>query len=102
MIAKYEILSQTIYTLRKIGKLILSFVDMFKDIFFTYYVINALGGITEIWKYPTQFNAVYVFLMVATIIMPLILSGLHLAHNNPGIIFHKMEDTLPRWTKLLL
>ena len=102
MIAKYEILSQTIYTLRKIGKLILSFVDMFKDIFFTYYVINALGGITEICKYPTQFNAVYVFLMVATIIMPLILSGLHLAHNNPGIIFHSMEDTLPRWTKLLL
>ena len=40
--------------------------------------------------------------MVATIIMPLILSGLHLAHNNPGIIFHKMEATLPRWTKLLL
>ena len=67
MIAKYEILSQTIYTLRKIGKLIISFVDMFKDIFFTYYVINALGGMTEIWKYPTQFNAVYVFLMVATL-----------------------------------
>ena len=46
--------------------------------------------------YPSKFNSVYVDCMFASIVVPLILSSLHVAHNSSGL-FGKM----PKWRRII-
>ena len=52
--------------------------------------------------YPTKFNSVYVDCMFATIVVPLILSSIHLAVNNPGTIFNIEITRMSKWKKILI
>lgn len=101
-ITKYEVLSQIIYSLKKILSLLMTFFDMFKDTYLTIYVLMAIGGWQVLYEYPGQFNTVFVACQLASILLPLGLSGLHLAANNPGMIFNCSEEKLPRWRKILM
>ena len=103
-ITKYEVLSQIIYSLKKILSLLMTFFDMFKDMYLTIYVLMAIGGWKVLYEYPGQFNTVFVACQLASILLPLGLSGLHLAANNSGMIFNctEAEEKLPRWKKILM
>ena len=101
-ITKYEALSQIIYSLKKILSLLMTFFDMFKDTYLTIYVLMAIGGWKVLYEYPGQFNTVFVACQLASILLPLGLSGLHLAANNPGMIFNCSEVKLPWWKRMMM
>ena len=81
-----EWMSELISTLFTMAKIFASFVDLFKDTFLAITLITILGGPLEVFTYPTQFTSVVVMVQMASIILPLIASSLHLAINNPNLI----------------
>ena len=82
----------------------MTFFAMFKDTYLTIYVLMAIGGWKVLYEYPGQFNTVFVACQLASILLPLGLSGLHLAANNPGMIFNcsEAEEKLPWWKRMMM
>ena len=68
----------------KIGS---NYVDIFKDTYLMISLMQILGGPAAILFHPTQFSSVIVMSLAATIALPLMASGLHIAINNPTLLF---------------
>ena len=87
-IIKNRYISGLIASMVTIIRIISNFTDMFKDIFLTVSLIVILGGPLEVLRYPTQFTSVIVMTLLASILIPLLTSSLHLALHNPNMIYH--------------
>ena len=75
-----------------IVKMELKFIDLFKDLGLTIYLLGLIGGIQALVESPTNFKSVIVVVMFGSIFVPMLLSSLHLAANNPTMIFGRSSD----------
>ena len=90
--AKLEVLDKYhkyISVSKKILGLLAHYIDLYKDIFIVYAMLSAVGGFEGVTDFPTKFSSVVIISSAATIVLPLWLSSMHLAANNPGMIFHR-------------
>ena len=72
---------------KKILGLLSHYTDLFKDVFIVYVMASAVGGCSGIFIFPQKFSSVVILCLASSIIVPLFLSSLYLAINNPGLIF---------------
>ena len=80
------ILSQLISTTLTIFKLELATLDIVKDLFLAAWIIYLVGGLEAIWKFRTNFSSVVGVVALGTVIVPLVLSTLHLIIEDPWAI----------------
>ena len=78
----------------------LKFVDLFKDLGLSFYMLGLIGGMQAIIELPYNFKSVIVVAMFISIIIPSLLSSLHMAVNNPQMIFS--ERKMKRWISVPL
>ena len=64
-------------------------------------IIFAVGGIKAVLLSPQQFTSVIVWSLFLSITIPLILSSLDLAINNPSMIYMRTEKVVSRWLIIL-
>ena len=89
-------LSDLLKSILRILKIESKYVDLFKDCSLTATIYFLIGGKQAIVDFPYNFSSVIVMSMAASIIFPMILSGLHLALNNPGMIINAVEGKLTK------
>ena len=88
-------------TLMKCFKLIFIFVDMYKDTFLAATILITTGGWKAVLDFPTNFSSVVVICMFSTIIIPLLLSSLHLAVHNPFMLVDCLDERNPTiWKRI--
>ena len=88
-------------TLIKCLKLIFIFVDMYKDTFLATTILITTGGWSAVLNFPTNFSSVVVICMFSSIIIPLLLSSLHLAVHSPFMIFDCLDERNPTiWKRI--
>ena len=87
-VTKTPWLKALISNLVTITKIAFHYADVFKDTFLTVTLLNIIGGPSSILMYPTQFSSVIVLGLSASIILPTFASSLHLAINNPTLLFN--------------
>ena len=68
-------------------------VDLYKDVFILVTLITMAGGLQAVLMFPTKFSSVVIICSGLTIIVPLMISCVHLASNNPGIVFNSYGKT---------
>ena len=90
-----EWLGTLFYTIVKSIKLLLIYVDMYKDTFLAATILITTGGWKAVWDFPTNFSSVVVICMFSSIIVPLLLSSLHLAVHSPFMIFDCLDERNP-------
>ena len=74
---------------RKVKMISRVYVDLFKDIALTASILYINGGITSLIYFPTKMTSVVIFSLTASIIIPLLLSGLSF---GVGLIQESQED----------
>ena len=84
---KKEWLGGLFTTVKAILKMQANYLDILKDCLLTYSMLNTVGGFHSIINFPTNFSSVIILISFALIILPLMLSTLHLAITNPFLIF---------------
>ena len=67
------------------------YIDLLKDLTFNISIFMLIGGINTIIFYPTKFASIIVVFLLCSIFVPLFLSTVHLAIENPGMIFGEIE-----------
>ena len=82
------------YTAKKSGGLMANFVDLFKDVYLLSTIIFAVGGIKAVLLSPQLFTSVIVWTLFLSVIIPLLLSTLDLAINNPSMIYMRESGFL--------
>ena len=88
-----------ISSLMKCLKLIFIFVDMYKDTFLAATILITTGGWNAVLNFPTNFSSVVVICMFSSIMVPLLLSSMHLAIYNPTMLFDCFQDKNPSIVK---
>ena len=71
------------------------YFDQLKDTALTLWLLELVGGYKSLYELPTNFTSIVIFTMSSSIIAPLVLSGLHLAMNNPGMVWMNKFKKLP-------
>ena len=87
LITQTRWLSSIFYTLKRIISIEFKYIDMFKDIFLTIYIMVLSGGPWAVVTYYTNFTSVIVMVMVASIVIPSFLSSLYLLINSPHLVY---------------
>ena len=78
---------------------------MFKDCALTINIYYLIGGYQTLIDLPTNFSSVIVMAMAISVTLPLLLSSIHLAVNNPGMIINstkKHQNKLKTFFLILL
>ena len=88
--------SNTYYTATKTVGLMTNFTDFFKDTYLLYTIILAVGGVKAVFVSPQLFTSVIVWSLFLSITIPLFLSTLDLAINNPTMIYMRTEKVVSR------
>ena len=81
-------LGSMLFTIKCVLSIELKYIDLFKDIFLTVYIMIVSGGPLAVITYSTNFTSVIVMVMVASIILPSLLSSIHLLINNFRICYN--------------
>ena len=55
-------------------------------------MLSVAGGVGAAMNYPDKFPSVVIICSALTIIIPILISSIHLAINNPGIVFSKRDE----------
>ena len=79
-------------TFSSVLKMEMKFIDLFKDLGLSFYMLGIIGGLQAIIDLPTSFKSVVVTVMFMSVFVPSLLSSLHLAVNNPMMIFGASSD----------
>ena len=95
-ITRNEILGQSLATIRRILQIFSSSLDFLKDIALAATITYISGGPRALLEAPRSFVTVVVMCQVTTILVPVVLSTLHLAINHPNTIF-SLKKNPPRW-----
>ena len=85
---KLDQYQKPISLMKRIWQITSYIVDLYKDIFILVTMITIAGGPQAVLMFSTKFSSVVVICSALTIIIPLMISCLHLAINNPGIVFN--------------
>ena len=85
-ITKSQRFKEIIGALWRAIKIGTKYIDLFKDIFLSIEILNAAGNMESVWSFPTNLSSIVVMMMFASILIPLILSTLHLVVNRRNII----------------
>ena len=101
-LTKREDLQRTFATFITILKLANQQSDLAKDTVVTISLLIIVGGPSAIYHFPTNFSSVVVMCFAATIILPMWMSSLQLAINNPYLIFHFMGKSAKRIKKIVM
>ena len=86
-IKQSEKVASSMAVMKRILAIELKYLDQFKDIALTFWILELIGGYPSLFHLPSNFTSVIGFSMIFSISMPLLLSGLHLAANNPYILW---------------
>ena len=91
--------------LKTILALELTYLDQFKDVALTFWILGLIGGFPSLFNLPYNFTSVVICSMLFSITVPLLLSGFHLAANNPDIVwkslFKRETNISKRWLELI-
>ena len=79
-------------TFSSVLKMEMKFIDLFKDLGLSFYMLGIIGGLQAIIDLPTSFKSVVVTVMFMSVFVPSLLSSMHLAVNNPMMIFGASSD----------
>ena len=102
-IIETEWLHHTLHTIKRLLSIEFKYIDLFKDTFVTIYIMMLTGGLNAVLTYPTSFTSVVVMVMATSIILPSLLSSLHLIICNPEIIYGFMGRTTANlWQKIVI
>ena len=77
-----DLLKKIIQNISGLIKIEVKSIDMIKDFALTILMLRLVGGIPAIIDLPTTFGSVIVVVMFSSIIIPMLISSLHLAVNN--------------------
>ena len=77
------------------------YIDLYKDIGLTLLLLRVSGGFDSIADLPENFTSVMVVIMLGSILLPLTLSSLHLAVNNPFMILRSDGENSSKMRKIL-
>ena len=64
----------------------LKYFDQVKDTALTVLIIYLVGGLESVFNLPNNFSSVVVIIMLVSIVVPFLMSSLHLSVNNPFMI----------------
>ena len=64
-----------------------NYIDLLKDSLLSYSLLRTAGGYQSVIDYPYNFSSVIILTSFALIIIPLMLSTVHIAVTNPFLIF---------------
>ena len=84
---KSQKLKIIISTSMSIFKMEMKLIDVFKDLGLSFWLLKLIGGPKGIMDLSTNYKSVIVLVMFSSIFIPMIFSSLHLAVNNPTMIF---------------
>ena len=106
-LSHFEKLHSFLHWSKKCIKLASHYADSIKDGFILYIMIDLNGGWESLVNYPWKFSSVTIMCMATSLLGPLLISGLQLAINNPGLIFNserkdKLSVALMRVGNLVL
>ena len=87
-VKREEWLWTLLYTIRKSLSILFTYIDMFKDSSLGFSILITAGGFSGIMDFPTNFSSVVVISIFCSIIVPLLISSLHLSIYNPFIIWN--------------
>ena len=88
LLGKLDPYKKQISFIKRIWQITSYIVDLYKDIFILVTMITMAGGPQAVLMFPTKFSSVVIICSATTIIVPLMISCIHLAINNPGIVFN--------------
>ena len=88
LLGKLDPYKKQISFIKRIWQITSYIVDLYKDIFILVTMITMSGGPQAVLMFPTKFSSVVIICSGLTIIIPLMISCIHLAINNPGIVFN--------------
>ena len=80
-------LSKAISILARIIALESKYIDQFKDTALAVWILGLVGGFQSVIHNVTNFSSVVVITMFCSVLVPLMLSSIHLAVNNPWMIW---------------
>ena len=91
-----------LYHLKTIIGLEFTYIDIYKDCFLTLSMMTLVGGPLAVIKFYTTFTSAVVICLASTIFIPLLISGLGLAINDPNLIYNYFGQELPLWKRCLM
>ena len=74
---------QLISFLRRILKIELNVLDVFKDVFLAISILTIIGGPQAIWQFPTNFSSIIAIISLGTIILPMALVAIQMMIMDP-------------------
>ena len=92
-IKKHECMSTFISRIKRIIALKAEYFDTIKDIALTILILDLVGGLSSLRNLPTNFTSVVIITMVCSIIIPLLMSSLHMMVNNPELFLWSLKDS---------
>ena len=96
-----EGIRRKLYHLKTIIGLQFTYMDIYKDCFLALSMMTLIGGLPAVIKYYYTFTSAVVICLFATILFPLLISGLGLAINAPNLIYNYFGPELPLWKRFL-
>ena len=99
---KLDYFRKIITLAKKIVGILSHYCDVFTDVFLMITMFIAVGGLAGVRSFPDRFTSVVILSSGVTIVFPLLISSLHLAINNPGLIFNRGFQTSPRWLNIVM
>ena len=80
-------------TITRLIRIELEYLDILKDSFLAYSLYRIVGGNEAILSFPKNFSIIIVLCFSASVIIPIFFATLHLAMNNPSMVFFRHSKT---------
>ena len=101
-ITSSPIMKEILGTTVGVAKLIAKYVDLFKDTALSIILLNAVGSFQSVWEFKTNFSSVIVLTMFSSVVVPLVLSTLHLVVNRNKILEEQTFSTRRKYLTITL
>ena len=90
------------YHSAKLGGLLGHYTDLVKDTLLFITILNINGGVKPLLEFPTKFTSIIVIFLWSSIMLPLLISSIHLAKNNYQMIYSGCNLSIMTKTKSFL
>ena len=87
-VALNQRLNQILYQITVSFRILMVYLDLFKDCLLTYTIYTLTGGFSALMDFPTNFSSALVFFFTTTIVFTLFVTSLHLTINYPGLMIY--------------
>ena len=85
----------------KARRIVTDYLDFFKDTFLLAVIFYLVGGFKSMIYFPTKFTSVIVYCFLGANVLPLFLSSIQLARDNPDMVF-KQHENVSTFRKFML